>query len=65
MRARRRILADYRVLGEETWARFNGGRDGRLWYYRSVVAIYRAGPPSRSVDVLAHVLGDLEGLVSS
>lgn len=61
----RSIVADYRVLGEATWARFNGGRDGTLWYYRSVVAIYRAGPPARSVDVLARVLGDLEGLVAS
>jgi GTP pyrophosphokinase len=61
----RSILADYRVLGESTWERFNGGRDGTLWYYRSLVAIYRAGPPNRSVDVLARVLGDLEGLLAS
>ncbi|HJW84540.1 MAG TPA: phosphohydrolase, partial [Anaerolineae bacterium] len=31
------ILADYRALGEAVWDRFNGGRDGTLWYYRALV----------------------------
>lgn len=30
------ILADYRVLGDEVWDRFTGGREGTLWYYRSL-----------------------------
>src|SRR5918911_197645 len=29
----RAILADYRVLGESLWKRFNGGKEGTLWYY--------------------------------
>jgi (p)ppGpp synthase/HD superfamily hydrolase len=31
----RAILADYRALGDELWARFNpeAGREGSLWYY--------------------------------
>jgi len=32
----RSILADYRALGESVWSRFNGGRDGTLWYYRTL-----------------------------
>jgi len=32
----RSILADYRTLGESVWSRFNGGRDGTLWYYRTL-----------------------------
>ena len=32
----RSILSDYRELGEQVWARFNGGRDGTLWYYRTL-----------------------------
>jgi (p)ppGpp synthase/HD superfamily hydrolase len=32
----RSILSDYRVLGESVWSRFNGGRDGTLWYYRTL-----------------------------
>ena len=40
----RAILADYRVVGEDVWKRFTGGRDGTLWYYRSLVdAFARAG----------------------
>ncbi|MGB0008141.1 MAG: HD domain-containing protein, partial [Candidatus Sulfotelmatobacter sp.] len=31
----RSILSDYREVGESIWARFNGGRDGTLWYYRA------------------------------
>jgi (p)ppGpp synthase/HD superfamily hydrolase len=32
----RSILSDYRALGESVWSRFNGGRDGTLWYYRTL-----------------------------
>ena len=30
------IVADYRRFGEKVWDRFNGGRDGTLWYYRTL-----------------------------
>src|SRR5262249_42160595 len=33
----RSILADLRVHGDALWARFTGGRDGTLWYYRALV----------------------------
>ncbi len=33
----RSILADYRAIGEEIWERFNGGREGTLWYYRTLL----------------------------
>jgi (p)ppGpp synthase/HD superfamily hydrolase len=32
----RSVLSDYRAVGEDLWDRFNGGRDGTLWYYRAV-----------------------------
>lgn len=32
----RSILGDYRALGESVWLRFNGGREGTLWYYRTL-----------------------------
>ena len=32
----RSILADYREIGESVWARFHGGREGTLWYYRAL-----------------------------
>jgi (p)ppGpp synthase/HD superfamily hydrolase len=32
----RTILADYRHDGENIWTRFNGKKDGTLWYYRAL-----------------------------
>jgi GTP pyrophosphokinase len=32
----RTILRDYREHGEDVWARFQGRRDGTLWYYETV-----------------------------
>jgi (p)ppGpp synthase/HD superfamily hydrolase len=36
----RAILADYRQHGDDLWQRFNGGKDGSLWYYRELAAIF-------------------------
>ncbi len=33
----RSLCEDYRVSGEDVWQRFNGGREGTLWYYRAVL----------------------------
>src|SRR5579872_38238 len=32
----RSILSDYRAIGESVWSRFSGGREGTLWYYRTL-----------------------------
>jgi (p)ppGpp synthase/HD superfamily hydrolase len=32
----RTVLADYRQQGESVWERFQGKRDGTLWYYRAI-----------------------------
>jgi (p)ppGpp synthase/HD superfamily hydrolase len=34
------ILADYRVLGDALWSRFAGGREGTIWYYSELTAIF-------------------------
>jgi GTP pyrophosphokinase len=58
------ILRDYRELGEALWARFNAGRDDILWYYRSLVEIYRerAAPLT---EELALVVAALEAEIRS
>jgi (p)ppGpp synthase/HD superfamily hydrolase len=33
----RAILMDYRKEGERLWSRFNSGKQGALWYYRTLV----------------------------
>jgi (p)ppGpp synthase/HD superfamily hydrolase len=40
----RTILADYRQDGENIWARFNGKKEGTLWYYRALSNEYRRKP---------------------
>ena len=60
----RSILADYRVLGDALWHRFTGGKEGTLWYYRSLVAAYREAGTSPLVEELARVVAELESLVA-
>ena len=60
----RTILADYRQSGETVWERFNGGRDGTLWYNRALVEALRAGGPSPLVEELERVVAELERLAS-
>jgi len=39
------ILQDYRVLGDDLWNRFTGGRQGTLWYYRSLSDLFSKALP--------------------
>src|SRR2546427_9730206 len=54
----RAILADYRVHGEALWKRFKGGRDGTLWYYRSLVQAFRRHGVTPLVAELTRVLAE-------
>lgn len=57
----RSVLADLRVLGDELWSRFSGGRDGTLWYYRALVQAYRAaGDNSPLIEELDRVVSEIE-----
>lgn len=63
VRNARSIVADLRELGEQTWGRFNAGRDGQLWYYRSLGEIFKAGlPGSRLPEEYTRVLQEMAGL---
>jgi (p)ppGpp synthase/HD superfamily hydrolase len=56
----RSILADYRDAGESIWARFNGGRDGTLWYYRVLLDEFLQRKPNRITRELELAVNDLE-----
>jgi (p)ppGpp synthase/HD superfamily hydrolase len=63
----RTILADYRALGESVWSRFNGGREGTLWYYRALVDVLRDAGPAPIVEaspVEASIIEELDRVVS-
>lgn len=56
----RSILTDLSQLGNEVWARFTGGKEGTLWYYRSLVQIFQELDSSPMVVELARVVERIE-----
>ncbi len=56
----RSILSDYREVGESIWARFSGGREGTLWYYRSLLKEFLRHKSSRLIGELALAIRELE-----
>jgi GTP pyrophosphokinase len=61
----RSIVEDYREHGEAVWQRFNGGRDGTLWYYRSVIAALDKLQDAPLVGQLHRAVAELEALVDA
>lgn len=60
----RSILSDYRVVGESVWSRFNGGREGTLWYYRTLRDQFLRHKPNRITRDLELAVNELESLTS-
>jgi len=63
----RSIVADLHEHGNALWDRFKGGREGSLWYYRTLLEIYRekGHAPERLVRVLAKSVDEMHALASS
>lgn len=60
----RSIVQDYRADGESLWARFAGGRDGTLWYYRALCDALSTVAPSPMTEELERVFDELERLTA-
>ena len=58
----RSTLEEHRRIGPQVWDRFNGGKNGTLWYLRSVVDILREHGNSPLLDELDRVVRELESL---
>ena len=58
----RSILTDYREIGESIWPRFNGGRDGTLWYYRTLRDEFLRRKPTRITRELRLAVNELEAM---
>ena len=56
----RAILMDYRKEGEKLWPRFNGGKQGALWYYRALVNAFSGKRIQALVQELDRTLTVLE-----
>lgn len=56
----RAILRDYRIHGEDLWSRFNGGKDGTLWYYRSLVDAFSKAERNELIEELDRIVSEIE-----
>jgi (p)ppGpp synthase/HD superfamily hydrolase len=65
----RSLVADYRMAKDALFARFTGGREGTLWYYRALVGAFREGARAPAfdalVDELDRTVSALEQLVAA
>jgi (p)ppGpp synthase/HD superfamily hydrolase len=58
----RSVLTDYRQIGEQVWERFQGKRDGTLWYYRALVDEFKRKKTNRMIHELERVVSELEAV---
>jgi (p)ppGpp synthase/HD superfamily hydrolase len=60
----RSILGDYRAVGESIWSRFHGGREGTLWYYRTLRDEFLRHPENRITRDFNLAVRELEELTN-
>ena len=53
------ILRDLRQLGDKLWDRFKGGKEGSLWYYRSLTQVFKKVGPVKLADELGLVVDEI------
>lgn len=59
------LLEDYRIQGETIWERFTGGKEGTLWYYRTLVETFKASGATPMLDELERVVSEIERLAKT
>ena len=62
----RSVVADLRTVGDAVWDRFTASREESLWYYRALVAAFRANPAHRPelIDELSRTVTEMERLAA-
>lgn len=60
----RSILNDYCIVGEAVWPRFKAGKEGTLWYYRSLLEVYKKHYPTSLTAQLERTFNELEAVVA-
>lgn len=61
----RSIHADLQRNGKSIWSRFNGGRQGTLWYYRSLVRVFSERFSSPNVAELERVVQAIDAFTGA
>ncbi|MBI1374143.1 MAG: HD domain-containing protein [Phycisphaera sp.] len=60
----RAILRDVHARGDEVFAIFAGGKDGTMWYYRTIAdLLLKLGPPAVAAE-LDRIVTDIERLIA-
>lgn len=60
----RSILEDYRLIGPEVWRRFKRGRDLQIWYFDSILAVFKSKGKTRIVDEFERVIAELRQITA-
>lgn len=58
----RSLVSDLHRQGEAAWDKFNGGKEGTLWYYQKMHALLSAKLPGELADQLGRVINEIEVL---
>ncbi len=58
----RAIVADQQVIGNTMFARFTGGKDGSLWYYKTLSAVFLERLPGPLADELDRTVRQMQML---
>lgn len=61
----RSIVEDYRVIGPEVWRRFKRGRDLQIWYFETVLEVFKSAGKNRIVDEFERVVIELKRITSN
>ena len=57
------ILHDYLHIGDELWNRFTGGREGTIWYYRTLSTIFDRALPCALANELSRTVSQFPKLI--
>jgi (p)ppGpp synthase/HD superfamily hydrolase len=56
----RSILADYHRGNPDIWSKFTGGKEGTLWYYRSLIEVNRQAGTNYLTEECDRIIRELE-----
>jgi len=59
------LLRDLRITGDLAWDKFNGGKDGTLWYYRSLISVLVEYEDNYLLAELKRVVEQIEVIAGS
>ena len=58
----RETIHDFRAHGDFVFEKFQGKKEGTLWYYRALVDVFRRAGTNALIQELDRAVGELEAL---